>query len=166
VPLAAIRTDGAAAWAQRARADQVGALAERIAAEAGRQPLAAAGAAHHLPPPQALAIRRLELTQMAQQGKQIPPPVVRMLSTPAGAARTVPAPGGQGWFVVAVAAVEPGNVAEMPQLTGAVLQGMQRAAGDEMVASLLQAVEREAGVVRRPEAIRAVNQRLGGVGAP
>jgi hypothetical protein len=35
-----------------------------------------------------------------------------------------------------------------------------------MVASLLQAVEREAGVVRRPEAIRAVNQRLGGVGAP
>lgn len=166
VPLSAIRADVAAAWVQRARADQARALAERIAAAAGRQPLGAAAAAHRLPPPQALAIRRLELTQMAQQGKQIPPPVVRMLSTPAGAARTVAAPDGQGWFVVAVTAVEPGNVAEMPQLTGAVLQGMQRAAGDETVASLLQAVEREAGVVRRPEAIRAVNQRLGGIGAP
>ena len=44
-------------------------------------------------PPQVLTVRRLELTQMAQQGQQIPPPVVMLLNTPKGQARVIPAPG-------------------------------------------------------------------------
>jgi peptidyl-prolyl cis-trans isomerase D len=163
VPLEKIRADVAAAWAIQARSDAAKAEAERIAAAASKgTTLAAATAGKGLPAPQQLSVRRLELTQMAQAGQQVPPPVVTMLNTPKGQARVLPAPGGQGWFVVKVDEVVPGSVAEAPQLVDAVRQSLVREGGDELADSFLRAIERDVGLVRNPEAVKAVNRRLTG----
>jgi peptidyl-prolyl cis-trans isomerase D len=163
VPLERIRADVETAWALKARSDAAKAEAERIAAAVSKgQTLAAATAGKGLPAPQSLAVRRLELTQMAQQGQQVPPPVVMLLNTPSGQARVLAAPGGQGWFVVKVNAVEKGDIASAPQLIDAVRQSLVREAGNEMAESFARAIEREVGVVRKPEAVKAVNRRLTG----
>ncbi|WP_199556177.1 peptidylprolyl isomerase [Sandaracinobacteroides hominis] len=163
VPMAKIRSDVATAWAIKARSDAAKAEADRIAAAVSKgQSLAEATAGKRLPPAQQLAIRRLELTQMAQQGQQVPPPVVMLLNTPKGQARVIPAPGGQGWFVVKVDAVEPGDIAQAPQLVDAVRRSLVAEAGNEMGETFVRAIEREVGVVRKPEQLKAVNRRLTG----
>ncbi|MBS3960405.1 MAG: peptidyl-prolyl cis-trans isomerase [Sandarakinorhabdus sp.] len=163
VPLDRIRADVEAAWQIRTRSDAAKAAADEIAAAASKgQSLAQAVGARRLPPAQELAVRRLELTQMAQQGQQVPPPVIMLLNTPKGQARVIPAPGGQGWFVVKVIDVQPGDLAEAPQLVDAVRQSLLREAGDEMVETFVRAIERDVGVVKKPEALKAVNRRLTG----
>ena len=163
VPLDKIRADVELAWGIKARSDAAKAEADRIAAAVGKgETLAAATAGKTLPPAQSLSVRRLELTQMAQQGQQVPPPVVLLLSTPKGQARVLAAPGGQGWFVVKVDEVTPGNLAEAPQLVDAVRQSLLREAGNEMAESFVRTIERDVGVRRNPEAIKQVNSRLTG----
>ena len=163
VPLAKIRADVEAAWAVKARSDAARAEAERIAAAIGKgETLAQATAGKTLPPAQALSIRRLELTQMSQQGQQVPPPVLMMLNTPKGQARVLPAPQGQGWFVVKVDEVVPGDVTQAPQLVDAVRQSLVREGGEEVADSFVRAIEQSVGVVKKPEAVKAVNRRLTG----
>jgi len=163
VPLDKIRADVETAWQIKTRSDSAKAAAEEIAAAASKgQTLAQAVGNRRLPPAQDLSVRRLELTQMAQQGQQVPPPVIMLLNTPMGQARVIPAPAGQGWFVVKVNEVTPGNLAEAPQLVDAVRQSLLREAGDEMVETFVRAIERDVGVVKKPEALKAVNRRLTG----
>jgi peptidyl-prolyl cis-trans isomerase D len=163
VPLAKIRADVEAAWAVKARSDAAKAEAERIAAAVGKgETLAQATAGKTLPPAQALSVRRLELTQMSQQGQQVPPPVVMLLNTPKGQARVIPAPQGQGWFVVKVDEVVPGDVTQAPQLVDAVRTSLVREGGEEIAESFVRAIERSVGVVRKPDAVKAVNRRLTG----
>lgn len=167
VPLEKIRADVELAWQIKTRSDAAKKAAETIAAAAskGENLVAAAKAATGgaaLPPMQPLAVRRLELTQLAQQGQQVPPPVLLMLNTPKGQARVLPAPGGQGWFVVKVDEVTPGSLAEAPQLADAVRQGLVRDAGNELAETYVRSIEREVNVVRQPEQVKAVNRRLTG----
>lgn len=163
VPLAAIRADVAAAWAIKARSDAARREADRIAAAIGKgATLAQAVGTANLPPPQSIAVRRLELTQMAQQGQQVPPPVLMLLSTPAGKARVIAAPGGQGWFVVKVDDVRPGNLAQAPPLAEAVRQSLRLEAGNELADTFVRAIERDVGVTKQPAAIAAATRRLTG----
>lgn len=163
VPLAAIRNDVATAWSIKTRADSARREAEAIAAALSKgTPMAQVLAGKRLPPPQPITVRRLELTQMAQQGQQVPPPVILLLNTPAGQARVLPAPGGQGWFVVKVDAVEPGSAAQAPGLVDAVRQSLMRETGNEMVETFVRAIERDVGVVRKPEQVKATTRRLTG----
>jgi peptidyl-prolyl cis-trans isomerase D len=161
IPAAAIRRQLLADWMAQRRLAAARATAERIAGETASG-LTAAAAANRLPAPQELTVRRLELTQMASQGRQVPPPVLLLLTLAPGKARTIAAPDGQGWFVVRLDKVEPGNLAETPQLTEAVRQGMQREARDELMEVFVRTIEREAGVVRQPQALAAANRRLAG----
>lgn len=163
VPLAAIRNDVAAAWSIKTRADAARREAETIAAALSKgTPMAEVLAGKRLPPAQPITVRRLELTQMAQQGQQVPPPVLLLLNTPAGQARVLPAPGGQGWFVVKVDAVQPGSVAEAPGLVDAVRQSLLRETGNEMMETFVRAIERDVGVVRKPEQVKATTRRMTG----
>ena len=162
-----MRTAAAPAWPVAPANCVVAAVAPPIAAAVSKgESLAAAakaatgGAA--LPPAQPLAVRRLELTQLAQQGQQVPPPVLLMLNTPKGQARVLPAPGGQGWFVVKVDDVTPGDLSQAPQLADAVRQGLVRDAGTELAETYVRSIERSVGVVRQPEQLKAVNRRLTG----
>ncbi|MFA7439835.1 MAG: peptidyl-prolyl cis-trans isomerase [Sphingomonadaceae bacterium] len=162
VPLASIRDDVAAAWQNNARSEAAKAMADKIAG--GDAMLAEAARANSLPAPQQLSVRRLELTQMAQQDQEVPPPVLMLANSQPGAARVLEAPGGQGWFVVKVDKVEAGDVAQVPQLTSVVRESMRRESADELVGTFLRVLERDAGVVRRPDAIKVVNRRLSGSG--
>ncbi|MCG2841662.1 peptidyl-prolyl cis-trans isomerase [Sandaracinobacter sp. RS1-74] len=163
VPLDKIRGDVEMAWSVKSRSDAAKAEAERIAAAASKgETLQKAIGGRNLPAPQQLTVRRLELTQMAQQGQQVPPPVVMLLNTPKGQARVIQAPGGQGWFVVKVEDVKPGAPEEAVQLVDAVRQSLVRDAGNEMAESFVRAIERDVGVVRKPDAVKAVNRRLTG----
>lgn len=163
VPVERIREDVALAWSMKAQSDAAKDIADRLAVSIGRnESLAPIVGNLRLPPPQPLAVRRLELSQMVQSGQEVPPPVRLLLSTPRGQARVVAAPGGQGWFVVAVEDVTPGNLAEAPQLLSAVQQNFRQQAADEMAATLVRAIERDLGVVRKPETLKAANQRITG----
>lgn len=164
VPLEDIREDVALAWRIDTRVKAARAEAERIAAALGRgETLAAAVGRRALPPPQPLQVRRLELTQMAQQGQPVPPPVVLMLNTPQGQARVAPAPQGQGFFVVKVDAIEPGNAAGAPDLVDAVRQSLQAEAANEMMESFVRAIQRDVGVVEKPAQVKATTRRLTGM---
>lgn len=163
VPLAAIRNDVATAWSIKTRADAARREAESIAAALSKgTPMAEVVAGKRLPPQQPITVRRLELTQMSQQGQQVPPPVLLLLNTPAGQARILPAPGGQGWFVVKVDAVQPGNVEQAPGLVDAVRQSLLRETGNEMMETFVRAIERDVGVVRKPEQVKATTRRMTG----
>ncbi len=67
-----------------------------------------------------------------------------------------------GWFVVKVDEVVPGDVTQAPQLVDAVRQSLVREGGEEIAESFVRAIERSVGVVRKPEAVKAVNRRLTG----
>lgn len=164
VPLEDIRADVALAWRIDTRVKAARAEAERIAAALGKgEALSAALGGRQLPPPQPLQVRRLELTQMSQQGQQVPPPIVLMLNTPQGEARVAPAPQGQGFFVVKVESIEPGNAAGAPDLVDAVRQSLQAEAANEMMESFIRAIQRDVGVSEKPAELKAVTRRLTGM---
>lgn len=166
LPLAEIRERVAAAWNVKARSDAAKAVADALAAEAGKGgDLAALARARGLPAPEPLRVRRLELTQMASEGAQIPPPVVLLLNVPEGQARVVAAPGGQGWFVVQTVETVTGDASGIPQLVESVRQGMARDAANELAETFARAIQRDVGLVRQPAAISAVKRRLSGGGA-
>ncbi|WP_448585079.1 peptidyl-prolyl cis-trans isomerase [Thermaurantiacus sp.] len=166
LPLAEIRDRVLAAWQMKARSDAARAVADALAAEAGRGgDLAALARARGLPAPQPLRVRRLELTQMAAGGSPIPPPVLLLLNVPQGEARVVAAPGGQGWFVVKTVETRKGDAAEAGKLVESVRQGMARDAANELAETFARAIQREVRVVRQPAGIAAVKRRLAGGGA-
>ncbi len=162
-PLDKIRPGVEQAWAAQARSDAAKAVAERIAASLDKgEPMDKATAGQKHGQPQVIAVRRLELMQMANEGRQVPPPVSMLLNTPSGKAGVIAAPGNQGWFVVKVNDVQPGDPSDAAQLSGAVRPGLVRDAGTELAESYVRAIEREAVVVRKPASVKAVNQRLTG----
>lgn len=165
IPVAPIRARVAAAWAQEQRQRAARALAEELAAKAtAGETLAALVRGRNLPPAQSFAVRRLELTQAASQGDAIPPPILMLLNTPAGQARPLPVPQSAAAFVVRTVRVTPGDLAEAPELAGAVRQSLAREAALEMSEFYVRGIEREIGTVTRPQQLEAVKRRL--VGAP
>ena len=163
VPLDKIRDDVAAQWVLDARARAARAEAEAIIKALNEgQDLARVVAGRKLPPAEALAVRRLELSQMLSQGQQVPPPVMMLLNVPAGKAHLVEAPDGQGWFVVRVNEVQAGADADAKALAENLRQALAQEAGNELAESFLRTIERSAKVVRQPDALKAVNARLTG----
>lgn len=161
----AIRDRVAQAWVVKARVDAARKVADDMAREAaGGADLAALARSRNLPPPQALTVQRLQLTQLAQSGQQIPPPVLLLLNVPVGEARVASAPGAQAWYVVKTDSARPGDVQQAPQLVSGVRQSMARDAGNELAETFARAVQRAVGVVRQPAAIAAVKARLTGAG--
>lgn len=163
VPMARIRNDVVTAWAADTRANEAKAEAERIVKriEAG-DTLAKAIAGKQLPPAETLTVRRLELAQMMGQQQQVPPPVLMLLNIPAGKAHIVAAPEGRGWFVVHVLEAKEGSEAEAKPLLNDLRQTLAQDAANEFAESFLRTVERQTKVVRRPDALKAVNRQLTG----
>jgi peptidyl-prolyl cis-trans isomerase D len=164
IPLEQVRDRIVVGWQADQRRRAADAMASEIAAAAtDDDALRQAATQRRLPPPQRFAVRRLELTQAAQQGQTIPPPVLRLLNTPEGQARAVEAPQAGAAFVVRTLRVTPGNLDEAPELGDAVRQSLTREAAAEMAEFYVRAVEREVGTATRPEAFEAVKRRLAGV---
>ena len=157
-PLAAVHDRVVAAYITDARLTAAKAVADRIVAETTKnRPFASVVAAHDLPPARPLAGRRIDLGQAAQ----VPAPVRLFLTLGAGASRALPA-GEQGYWVVHVDTVTPGNVASAPGLVDSARTQFAQAAPDEIGAAFAQAVERAVGVKRNANALATATARITG----
>ncbi len=159
-PLAKVRDAVVAAFVTDARLKTAKTVADTIAAQtAANRPFASVVAAHDLPPAHPLAGRRIDLNQAAG----VPPPVKLFMTLGAGATRTLPA-GPQGWWVVHVDTITPGDVATTPALVDSARAQFAKEAPDEIGAAFAQAVERQVGVKRSTSALAAATARITGAG--
>ncbi len=164
-PLAAIRDQVRATLIAQRASDRARAAAQGIADRINRgmptaQAFAAAGVA--LPPLQQINMQRMEISQ---GGQQVPPPLLALFSLPQGRARIMPAPGGQGWFVIHHVQREAGNAATQPQLIATTRTEFTNSAAEEMAQQFARALELRVGVERNAEAIAAARRRLTGAAA-
>lgn len=117
-----------------------------------------------LPAPQAVNMRRLDISR---QGQQVPPPLLALFTLPQGRARVLPAPEGAGWFVVFHAQRTPGDLASEPQLVATTRREFTAGASEELAQQFARAIELRSEVTRAEDAIRRERQRLqGGAVAP
>ena len=159
-PLAKVHDAVLAADIADARLAAAKTIADTIVAETAKnRPFASVVAAHNLPAAHPLSGRRIDLNQ----GTQVPPPVKLFQTLPAGASRALSA-GLQGYWVVHVDTVTPGNVATAPQLVDSARTQFAKDAPDEIGAAFAQAVERSVGVKRNPGALAAATARITGTG--
>lgn len=159
-PLAQIRERVAADFAidRGARAAKV--AADGIVAAVNRgTPLAQALAklGKPLPPPQPVAVSRM---QLAQAKGQIPPPIEMMFGMAEKRARLLRAPEGQGWFVIYLNRIESGDVATRPDLTAAAQAQLSRVAGEEYVQQFARAIRDQLGTKRNEAAIAQLKKTL------
>ncbi len=157
-PLATVRDGVVAAYTADARLKAAKAVADAIVAETAKnRPFASVVATHNLPPAHPLSGRRIDLNQAAQ----IPPPVKLFVTLPAGASRTLAA-GPQGFWVVHVDTVTPGDIAAAPALIDSARAQFVKDAPNEIGAAFAQAVERAVGVQRNSAALAAATARITG----
>ncbi|QYE34044.1 SurA N-terminal domain-containing protein [Polymorphobacter sp. PAMC 29334] len=158
VPLAKVRAAVTAAWIGDARMRSAKAVADAVIAEvAGGKAFDAALAAHKLPAARPLNGRRIDLSNQ----QQVPPPVQAFLLLGAGKSRAIPA-GAQGYWVVHVDTVTPGDVAAAPQLVDSARAQFAQSTGDEIGAAFAQSVEAELGVRRNAAGLAAATTRIVG----
>lgn len=156
VPLAQIRPAVVADWQRQQRAARAKAVADAIAADVRKGvPLATAFSRRNLSAPQTIAGRRIDI---AAQGR-VPPPVALMFTLPQGAVRVLEAPAGQGYFIVKVDQVTPGNPASDPMVTARTQQQIAQVVPGEFAEQFARAVEREVGVKRDASEIARLRQR-------
>ena len=156
--------------APRVKADLIGrraserarAVAASIAAKinSGTPPAEAFREAEvELPAPQPVkAVRR----EIAREGGQVPPPLRMLFSLPKGKARLVPAPNGQGWFVVALQEVVPGDASKEPAIAEALRGEFANILGNEYGEQFTAAVRAEAEVKRNEDALQKLKSELTG----
>jgi peptidyl-prolyl cis-trans isomerase D len=137
------------------RAQQIG---QAIVAKAARAPLteAAKGSPVQVPV-QPVRGRRIQLAQY--QGR-IPPALRMLFSLGAGKARMVAGSQGEGFYVVKLDKITPGNAITAPGLIGQMQQQLQQALGQEYGLQFLNAIRQTVGVKRNEEAIAATKRRI------
>ena len=160
-PLASIRDQVAQDWVAARATERARAAATAIAQRAGNSPLseAARAAQAQIPPVEPITMRRLQLAQF--QG-QVPPPIGMLFSLGEGKARMVAGAQGEGFYVVKVSEIIPGNALTQPTLISQTQQQLQEALSQEYAQQFLQAIKRDLGVERNEEAIAAARRRITG----
>jgi peptidyl-prolyl cis-trans isomerase D len=116
-----------------------------------------------LPAPERVQARRVDI---AQPNRPVPPPLAMLFSLPKGKARLLPAPGGQGWFVVHLENRVPGDARSAPALVQATMSQFQRFIGEEYAQQFGRAVEKLQDIKRNEDAIRRTQRQLLGSAAP
>ena len=160
-PLAQIRDRVAADFVARRAASAAQAAATAVQAKVGRGvPLPQALREQNvagLPAPTPVKIRRVQLQQF--QGR-VPPPLQMLFSLAPGKSRLVAAPDGQGFYVVKLNRIAPGDALSQPTLVTQTQTDLNASAGEEIAVQFLSAAQRELGVTRNEQAIAAARQRM------
>lgn len=160
-PLAQIRERVAADFIAKRALDRAKAVANAVVAK-GNAGMALTRAVAEAkvagaPAPAPLTVRRLQLAQL--QGR-VPPPLQMLFSLSQGKTRLVAAPNNEGYFVVKLNRITPGDATTQPTLIAQVQTDFNRAAGEELAVQFLNAAQKELGVTRNEAAIAAARQRL------
>jgi peptidyl-prolyl cis-trans isomerase D len=160
-PLAQIRERVAADFVAKRAADAARSAAAQVQAKVARGvPVAQALREQNVagaPAPSPLKLRRLQLSQF--QG-QVPPPLQILFSLAPGKSRLVAAPEGQGFYVVKLNRIAPGDALTQPGLVTQAQADLGENLGQEIAVQFLAAAQAELGVKRNEAAIAAARQRL------
>ncbi len=156
-PLAEIKatvTDAAAhdkaLKAARAKADAI------VSATRKTGDFAAAVAAQGMAAPQPLVGRRIDVARQ----QQVPPLIQAFLGVPAKTVQVLP--GGQGWVLIHVDAIEPGDLNAVPGLLDSSRQEIAGQLPEEFSAAFAAAATRAVGSSRNEATIAAATRRLSG----
>jgi peptidyl-prolyl cis-trans isomerase D len=158
-PLASIRDRVSADWINDQAMRRAQAAATQIAARAnGNVSLADAvkGVGVAIPPVRPLAARRI---QMADAQGNVPPALRILFTTGAGKSRMA-AVGANGYVVVKVAKVIPGNALLQPGLIGQVQSELSQATSDVYAEQFIADMKRDVKAKRNESAIQAFKTRL------
>ncbi|MET0360694.1 MAG: SurA N-terminal domain-containing protein, partial [Sphingobium sp.] len=130
-PLAAIRADVERAILVTQGSSKAKAAAEAVRKKvAGGTPLsgALAGVGVKLPPVERVGAQR---SQLGQQNGQIPDAMIALFSMKKGSTRVLPLPNGQGYMVLHLDEIQPGDAGRNEQLLGATEQGLRGVLSNE-----------------------------------
>lgn len=162
-PLASIRDRVAADWVANQASQRAQQLAQTIANRAAQGPLAQAAKGAPVPVQvEPINARRIQLSQF--QGN-VPPPLAMLFSLGQGKSRMVAGAQGEGFYVVKVNRIIPGNAFGQPTLITRTQQQMQDALSQEYGAQFLNAMRQAVGVKRNDKAIAAAKARITGSGS-
>ncbi|MEB3414849.1 peptidyl-prolyl cis-trans isomerase [Alteriqipengyuania sp. WL0013] len=165
-PLAEVREEVIARWKLdqgQAKAREVAnAILKRID---GGASLANAVRAQNatLPAPRRISMTREQLTQMARE-QQVGPELALMFSMARGTAKKLEERGGEGWLVINLTDVTPGEDLS-PEREAAFRQQLATVLGDELAAQFRTAAREDVGVERNEDAISALRAQLLGQNA-
>lgn len=135
----------------RAKADAV------VAAVKGGASFAKAAADAGLQAPQPLAGRRIDVMQ---PDRQAPPLIQAFLATPAGQTRVLG--GAEGWALITVEAIEPGELSAVPGIVDAMRREVAEALPNEFAEAFAAAAQKEVKTSRNAAAIDTLRRRLAG----
>jgi peptidyl-prolyl cis-trans isomerase D len=159
-PLASIRERVAADWVVAQATERARAVAKAIEERAGKAALPQAVQPAPVPiPVESVSARRI---QLAQFEGQVPPPLAMLFSLGEGKARMVAGSEGEGFYVVKVNRIIPGNALTQPTLITQTQQQIQEALSQEYVMQFLQAMKEDVGVERNERAITKAKRRIAG----
>ena len=160
-PLGQIRERVAADFLAKRASDAARTAATQVQAKVARGvPVAQALREQNVagaPAPSPLKLRRLQLSQF--QG-QVPPPLQMLFSLAPNKSRLVAAPDGQGYYVVKLNRIAPGDALTQPSLVTRTQTDLGQSLGEEIAVQFLSAAQAELGVKRNEAAIAAARQRL------
>jgi peptidyl-prolyl cis-trans isomerase D len=160
-PLASIRDRVTADLLTKRALDRAKAVANEIVAKSNRgAPLSRAFSEANIAgarPPESLTVRRLQLAQM--QG-QVPAPLQMLFSLAPGKTRLVAAPENQGYVLVKLNSITPGDALTQPAVISQVQKDFNQQTGEELVVQFLSAAQKELGVDRNEAAITAAKSRI------
>jgi peptidyl-prolyl cis-trans isomerase D len=161
-PLASIREKVTEDWIASQASKRAQQLAQNIANKAGTVTLteAAKGSAQVRVEP--VSARRIQLSQF--QGN-VPAPIAMLFSLGQGKARMVGGSQGEGFYVVKVNRVIPGNALNQPSIIGQTQQQMSDPLSQEYGQQFLNAMRGMIGVKRNEKAIQAAKARISGTGS-
>ena len=112
-----------------------------------------------LPAIQTVDGKRRDLTR---PGQQVPPPLALLFSMAEKKAKRLEAPQKQGWYVVYLESIAPGDVKSEPRAVPAFQAQFSQLFGQEYAAQFYAAAKADLGVKRNDKAIAAVKQQLSG----
>jgi peptidyl-prolyl cis-trans isomerase D len=135
----------------RAKADAV------VAAVKGGKSFTEAVADAKLQAPQPLAGRRIDVMQ---PDRQVPPIIQAFLATPAGKTRVLGGP--EGWALINVEAIEPGELSAVPGIVDAMRREVAEALPNEFAEAFAAVAQKEIKTSRNAAAIDALRRRLAG----
>ena len=162
-PLASIKEQVKQDWIANQASQRARQLAQAIATKAGSAALA--DAAKGAPVPvrvEPVNARRIQLSQF--QGN-VPPPLAMLFSLGQGKTRMVAGSQGEGFYVVKVNRIIPGNALNQPGLIGQTQQQMAGPLSQEYGQQFLNAMRTVVGVKRNEKAIQAAKARIAGSGS-
>ena len=162
-PLAQIRDRVAADWRIDQASKTARAAADRVltALNKGQSAQAALSSAQV----RGAQVETVNLTrqQLAEQrSNRIPPPIALLFSMAEGTNKRLEAAGRQGWFVVSLDDVVPGEIADNDPLLAQARTSLGPVLGEEYVAQTVRAFRDAQGVERNADAIAAVRAQLAG----